>query len=186
MTSFNRITLIGLIEGAPEVRLTESGESVLRFSVVADRPSSGDGVPQRDVVPVVGFGQLAESGSRLSDQACVLVEGRIHVRTSDNPDGSRKWITEVVASEIRPLAIPASNPYPSAVLGGGIKIGATAPTPSVATPSLEQVPSQGGSGFDFDVPVAKVGVKTSSSPVAPSVSYQAGPDLEADLDEIPF
>lgn len=193
MTSFNRITLIGLLEGSPDIRLTESGESVLRFSVSADRPSSGDAIPQRDVIPVVGFGQLAEAGERLSDQSCVLVEGRIHVRTVDNPDGSRKWVTEVIASEIRPLALPASGASPSAALGGGasmVKGSPTTPHVPVASPTLEHVPSQGGGGFAFDVsppaPVAKSVAKSSSPQAAPAASYQAGPDLEADLDEIPF
>jgi len=191
LTAFNRITVMGLIEGSPEIRLTEAGESVLRFSVGADRPSSGDAIPQRDLIPVVGFGQLAESGHRLSDQSCVLVEGRIHVRTVDSPDGSRKWVTEVIASEIRPLTLPAAGSYPSGALGGGAKDTPAIPVSAapVSHPALEQVANQGGAGFEFDVPpppVGKAPAKSSSPQAAPAVSYQAGPDLEADLDEIPF
>ena len=96
----NKIILMGRLTRDPEVRYTPTGKVVCQFTVAVDRPfMSQDGQREADFIPVVIWGKSAElCGNSLTKGQRVLVEGRLQIRSYDAKDGSKRWVTEVIAN----------------------------------------------------------------------------------------
>mgnify|MGYP004471921101 CR=1 FL=1 len=95
----NKIILLGRLTKDPEVRYTQSGKVVTQFTLAVDRPfAAADGKKEADFIPVVIWGKSAElAGNSLGKGQRVLVEGRVQIRNYDANDGSKRWVTEVIA-----------------------------------------------------------------------------------------
>ena len=100
--NFNRIVLIGAVQGKPETKYTtENGMSVSKFVVAAARPPRQDGRIEHDHIPVVAFGRTADyAAENLRENAQVLVEGRIQVNQREQ-NGQKFSQTEVNAGAVR-------------------------------------------------------------------------------------
>ncbi len=101
----NKVILAGRLARDPEVRYTQSGKAVASFALAVNRRFSrnggGDQQPTADFIPIVAWEKLAEiCGNNLIKGSQILVEGRMQVRTYDAQDGSKRYVTEVVANEI--------------------------------------------------------------------------------------
>lgn len=99
----NKAILIGRLTADPELRYTQSGTAVANFRIAVDRPFTNQaGERETDFIPIVVWDKLAENcANYLSKGRLVAVEGRIQVRSYDAPDGTRRWVTEVVANDVR-------------------------------------------------------------------------------------
>lgn len=108
---FNKVILMGNMAKDPELRQTQSGQSVASMSVAVNREWKGkDGEKQSacDFFPVVAWGPIADNcGRYLAKGRPVLVEGRLQVRSYDDKAGQKRWITEVVASDV--TFLPSGN-----------------------------------------------------------------------------
>lgn len=95
----NKIILLGRLTKDPEVRYTQSGKVVTQFTLAVDRPYAvADGKKEADFIPVVIWGKSAElAGNSLGKGQRALVEGRVQIRSYDANDGSKRWVTEVIA-----------------------------------------------------------------------------------------
>lgn len=95
----NKVILLGRLTRDPEVRYTPSGKVVCQFTLAVDRPfSNQDGQREADFIPVVIWGKQAETcGNNLTKGQRALVEGRLQVRSYDAKDGSKRYVTEVIA-----------------------------------------------------------------------------------------
>lgn len=95
----NKIILLGRLTKDPEVRYTQSGKVVTQFTLAVDRPyAAADGKKEEDFIPVVIWGKSAElAGNSLGKGQRALVEGRVQIRSYDANDGSKRWVTEVIA-----------------------------------------------------------------------------------------
>ena len=95
----NRIILLGRLVRDPEVRYTPSQRVVCQFTIAVDRPfANQDGQREADFIPIVIWGKQAETaGNSLSKGQRVLAEGRLQIRSYDAKDGSKRYITEVIA-----------------------------------------------------------------------------------------
>lgn len=95
----NKIILLGRLVRDPEVRYTQSGKVVAQFTLAIDRPyTSQDGQREADFIPVIIWGKQAEMcGNSLAKGHRVLVEGRVQTRNYDAKDGTKRYVTEVVA-----------------------------------------------------------------------------------------
>ena len=98
----NKAILIGNLASDPEMRTTASGVSVCQFRLAVQRRfANQQGVREADFIPIVTWRQTAELCSRyLSKGSKVAVEGRIEVRSYDAQDGSKRYVTEVVADSV--------------------------------------------------------------------------------------
>ncbi len=98
----NDVTLLGRLTRDPEVRYTPSQKVVTTFTLAVDRPFTGqNGQKETDFIPVVLWGKTAEvAGNSLAKGHRILVKGRIQVRTYDNKQGQKQWVTEVVGNMI--------------------------------------------------------------------------------------
>jgi single-strand DNA-binding protein len=103
----NRVTLIGFLGDAPELRFSQKGTPVGTFSLaVNERWKDGEGA-QRERVEwfnVVCFGRLAEvCGEFLNKGRHVYLEGRLQTRKWKGPEGEQRTVIEVVANQMQIL-----------------------------------------------------------------------------------
>ncbi|NLJ86206.1 MAG: single-stranded DNA-binding protein [Firmicutes bacterium] len=99
----NRVILIGRLVAEPELRYTQSGTAVTNFRLAVDRPfTNQSGERETDFIPIVVWDKQAETcANYLAKGRLVAVDGRMQVRSYDAQDGSRRWVTEVVAQDVR-------------------------------------------------------------------------------------
>lgn len=102
----NRVVLIGRLTKDPELRYSPSGVAVTNFTLAIDRKfKNAQGERETDFIPVVMFKQLAElCANYLAKGKLASVDGRIQVRTYNDKDGQKRWITEVVAEDVHFLS----------------------------------------------------------------------------------
>ena len=100
----NHFVGIGRLTRDPEVRYTQSGKAVASFSLAVNRRfgKANDGQqPSADFISIVAWEKLAEfCGNYLTKGSRILVEGRLQARSYDAQDGSKRYVTEVVANDI--------------------------------------------------------------------------------------
>ena len=98
----NHITLLGRLTKDPEIRYTPSQKVVASIVLAVDRPFTGaDGKKEADFIPVVIWGKTAELvGNSCAKGHRLLVEGRLQIRNFDAKDGTKHWVTEVVANSV--------------------------------------------------------------------------------------
>ena len=95
----NKIVLFGRLVRDCDVRYTQSGKVVCQFTVAVDRPFNKDGQKEADFIPVVMWGKQAEvAGNSLQKGHRVLVEGRLQIRSYDDNNGNKRYVTEVIAN----------------------------------------------------------------------------------------
>jgi len=108
----NRAILIGRLTAEPELRYTQQGHAVTTFRIAVDRPfTNQQGDRETDFFPIVTWRKLAESCARnLNKGRLVAVEGRLQNRSYTAQDGSTRWVTEVIADNVRFLVWPLDWP----------------------------------------------------------------------------
>ena len=98
----NKVILIGNLAADPESRTTQSGvaQCTLRLAVQR-RFANQQGVREADFFTVVCWRQTAEFCSRyLSKGRRIAVEGSLQTRSYDAQDGSKRYVTEVIADNV--------------------------------------------------------------------------------------
>ncbi len=105
----NRIVLIGRLTRDPESQYTPNGIAIAKFTVAVDRftknPETGE--KETDFIPIVTFRRTAEFVTQyVTKGRLVSVEGRLQVRSWVAQDGSRRYMTEVVADNVQTLDRP--------------------------------------------------------------------------------
>ena len=98
----NRVILIGNIASDPEGRTTQSGIAQCSFRIAVQRRYKGaNGERETDFLPVVCWRQTAEFAQRyLAKGRKVAVDGSIQTRSYDAQDGSRRYVTEIIADSV--------------------------------------------------------------------------------------
>ena len=99
----NKVVLIGRLTKDPDLRYTQSGIAVTRFTLAVDRGfKNQDGEKQADFIPITVWRGAAESCAKyLSKGRLVAVAGRIQTGSYTATDGSKRYTTDVVADEVR-------------------------------------------------------------------------------------
>lgn len=143
----NKVILAGRLARDPELRYTQSGKAVATVTLAVSRRfsrNSSDQQPTADFIPIVAWEKLAEiCGNNLIKGSQVLVEGRMQVRSYEAQDGSKRYVTEVVANEIEFMG---SKPQHE----GGYQ---PAAAPQHAAPAAPAAPAAGGaSSFGPSIP----------------------------------
>jgi single-strand DNA-binding protein len=97
----NRVVLIGRLTKDPELRFTPgNGTAVTTFTLAVNRRFSQSG--EADFIPIVVWGKQAESTANyMSKGKLVGVGGRIQTRNYEAKDGTRRYVTEVIADEVQ-------------------------------------------------------------------------------------
>ena len=104
MRDLNKVMLIGNLTRDPELRTTPNGQTVASFAVALNRSwNDAQGVRQEAVeyIDIVAWGKLAEIVGQLYTKGRrTYVEGRLQTRNWEAQDGSKRYKTEVVASDL--------------------------------------------------------------------------------------
>ena len=95
----NRVILLGRLTGDPVIRYTKANKAVAQFTLAVDRPAAGaDGKRETDFIPIVMWGKQAELvGNSCGKGHRLLVDGRLQIRNYTAQDGTKRYVTEVVA-----------------------------------------------------------------------------------------
>lgn len=98
----NKVFLIGNLTKDPDVRTTGSGTSVCTFRIAVQRRfANQQGERASDFFDVVAWRQLADlCGRYLAKGRKVAVVGELQNRSYDAKDGTKRYVTEVVADEV--------------------------------------------------------------------------------------
>ena len=101
-SGLNKVMIIGNLGRDPEIKYLASGTPVTSFKVAVNRnwkTPEGETREETEWFNVVAYNKLAETcGEWLSKGRKVYVEGRLHTRSYETPDGQKKYWTEVVAN----------------------------------------------------------------------------------------
>lgn len=99
----NKVVLIGRLTKDPDLRFTAGkGTAVASFTIAVDRRFKTPGQPEADFIPVVVWGKQAEATANyMSKGKLISVSGRIQTRNYEANDGTRRYVTEVVADEVQ-------------------------------------------------------------------------------------
>lgn len=111
MSSVNKVILVGNLGADPELRYTGSGKAVCDLRLATSNTWTRDGEKQEATEwhRVVVWDKSAESCAKyLKKGRQAYVEGRIQTRTYDK-DGETKYITEIVASDVKFLGGPRDD-----------------------------------------------------------------------------
>lgn len=102
---------IGNLVREPEFQTTTSGLSVCRFTVAVQRRFKNEnGESEADFINIVTWRNLAENCNKyLRKGNKVCVTGVIQTRTYDTQDGTKRYITEIIADDIEFLTASKEN-----------------------------------------------------------------------------
>ena len=111
----NRAIIIGRLTKNPESRTTSSGIASTTFTVAVSRPfTSQNGEREADFLNCVAWRKQAENIAKYCTKGSqVAVEGRIQTRTYDAQDGSKRYVTEIIADNVTFLGSKGGSSMPS-------------------------------------------------------------------------
>jgi len=108
MSGVNKVIIVGRLGADPEVKTISTGNTVTRLSVAtSDQWTDKEGQKQERTEwhRIVVWGKLAElCGKYLTKGRQVYVEGRLQTRSWEDPQGNKKYTTEVVAQTVQFLS----------------------------------------------------------------------------------
>ena len=176
----NKVMIIGRLTRDPELRTLSSGVSVVNFSVATNLIyTDQSGVKQQKVEyhEIVMWRKLAEIAHQyLRKAAKIYIEGRLQTRSWDDPNGFKRYKTEIIADNMIMLDRPPQ---------AGGDFGATtytapqpqsrpvAPAPSRGAPAPRPLPPQ-----EEEIPTIDV-----TEDVTPKSTED---EEEVSIEDIPF
>ena len=106
----NNVVLVGRLTKKPELRQTTSNISVCQFTVAVNRNfNSQNGGQEADFINCVAWRSTADNMVKFLDKGSLVgIEGRIQTRSYEQ-DGQRRYVTEVVADNVRFLESRNNN-----------------------------------------------------------------------------
>ena len=97
----NSVNLTGRFTRDPDVRYTDSGSTIARFTIASDRRFKQDDGPTADFISCVAFGKSAEFVEKYFSQGMKAeVTGRIQTGSYVNKDGQKVYTTDVICEQI--------------------------------------------------------------------------------------
>ncbi len=111
MRGVNKVILVGNLGADPEVRYSSNGTPVTTFRIATNESwlnkDTGEREQRTQWHRIVAFGKLGEiCAEYLRKGRQVYVEGKLRTRSWEDRDGNRRWVTEVVATNVVMLGGP--------------------------------------------------------------------------------
>jgi len=102
----NKVFVIGNVAADVELRKTQSGVSVCTFKLAVQRKfKNAAGEREADFLTIVTWRQLADLCARyLAKGRKCAVSGSLQTRSYDAQDGSKRYVTEIIADEVEFLS----------------------------------------------------------------------------------
>jgi len=103
-SSVNKVILVGRLGKDPELKYTQGGTPVVRFSLATDetwKDQNGDKQQRTEWHNVVAWRKLAEiCGQYLNKGKLVFIEGKLQTRNWEDKEGNKRYTTEIVADNM--------------------------------------------------------------------------------------
>jgi single-strand DNA-binding protein len=120
MSGINKVIIVGRLGADPELKHTQGGQAVARLSIATSEQwtdkNTGQKQERTEWHRVVVWGKQAEViGKYMTKGRQIYVEGRLQTRSWEDPQGQKKYTTEIVANNFQFLG--GGNQEASA--GGG-------------------------------------------------------------------
>lgn len=117
--ALNSVFEMGRIVNDLELKATQSGTSVLSFTIAVDKYVKKGEEKKSDFFSCVAWGKNAEFISKyFSKGRLILIDGKLQSRTYDDKNGSKHYVTEIVIDHANftgekkmDNSTPASNGY---------------------------------------------------------------------------
>jgi single-strand DNA-binding protein len=104
MKDLNMVFLMGNLTRDPELRYTPNGQAVANFTIATNRvwkDAEGEQKDSAEFTDIVVWGKIAENVTNyLKKGRRVHVIGRLQTRSWEAQDGSKKYKTEVIATDV--------------------------------------------------------------------------------------
>lgn len=104
MGSLNRVTLIGNVGHAPQIKQLESGSKLAKFSFAVTetyKDKSGNKVSETEWINIIAWRNLAELVEKYVGKGSQLfIEGKMQTRKYTGTDQTEKTITEIICNKI--------------------------------------------------------------------------------------
>lgn len=125
--NLNKVFILGNLTRDPELRQTAGGQAVCSFGVATNRrytDKTGQKQEQVEFHSIVAWGRQAEIITQyLHKGSSLLVEGRLQTRSWQDPQGMKRYKTEVIAEQIQ-----LGPKFQSSGSGGGPPAGGQRPS----------------------------------------------------------
>lgn len=106
----NSVQLVGRFTKNPEVRYTDGGKSIARFSLAVDRKYKSENGDSADFISCVAFGKTAEFIEKyFSKGQRIGLNGRIQTGSYTNQEGQKIYTTDVIAESVEFVDSKASG-----------------------------------------------------------------------------
>jgi len=100
----NKVQLIGNLGQLPEIRTTENGKKLARFSIATNdvyRNGNGERVKETIWHTVIAWGKLADIAEKfLTKGKEVAVSGKLVHRNYTDKNGIKRFVSEIVLNEL--------------------------------------------------------------------------------------
>ncbi len=100
----NKVQLIGNVGNDPEIKTLDGGKKVANLTIATNdsyKNEKGEKVEQTEWHKVVAWGKTAEIIEKYVTKGKeVAIEGKLTHRSYDDKNGEKRYITEVVVSEL--------------------------------------------------------------------------------------
>ncbi|HNP53075.1 MAG TPA: single-stranded DNA-binding protein [Ferruginibacter sp.] len=100
----NKVQLIGHLGNVPEVKNTDTGKKLVRFSIATNetyRNAKGDKVKETQWHSLIAWGKVADIAEKyLNKGSEVAIEGKLINRNYTDKEGNKKYVSEVQVNEM--------------------------------------------------------------------------------------
>lgn len=101
----NNVVLTGRLTANPELKVTQSGTKVCVFALAVNKDKEHTDFPQ-----IVCFEKTAENLCTYQKKGSMIgVNGRLQTRSYDRQDGTKAYVTEVIANSVEYLSSKSDN-----------------------------------------------------------------------------
>tara|TARA_R110001583_G_scaffold48522_1_gene152029 strand:+ start:17063 stop:17401 length:339 start_codon:yes stop_codon:yes gene_type:complete len=100
----NKVQLIGNLGNNPEIITLDSGKKLAKFSIATNetyKNAQGEKITDTQWHNVVAWNKTAEIAEKYLEKGReVAIEGKLTTRSYEDKDGVKKYMTEVIISEL--------------------------------------------------------------------------------------
>jgi single-strand DNA-binding protein len=136
--SFNKVIIGGRLTAEPELKTTQSGLSVVSFSVAVDRKVKQGEEQKSDFFNVTAWRQTADFVARYFHKgSSICIVGVLQNSSWTDQNGQKHYRTDIVADEVMFVDSKSEGGVPSSI----------PTTTNAPTPNFENVPVDGDLPF---------------------------------------
>lgn len=98
----NRVVLVGRLTKSPELRKTQNGTSVCKFTLAVNRRATGQGQPDADFISCVAWNKTADLMLQYLNKGSLIgIEGRLQTGRFTNNNGETIYTCDVMVDSLQ-------------------------------------------------------------------------------------